>query len=68
MKTPLVMKAARTAGCGAARRKLDAIQPDNAAALVAAGLVSVIVFPLVALPLLSRGRESTDVRSVEKRE
>jgi Kef-type K+ transport system membrane component KefB len=47
--------------------KLDAIQPDNAAALVAAGLVSVIVFPLVALPLLSRGRGATDVRSVEKR-
>ncbi|XHM65262.1 cation:proton antiporter [Streptomyces nigra] len=48
--------------------KLDAIQPDNAAALVAAGLVSVIVFPLLALPLLSRGRRATDVRSVEKRE
>ncbi|MEU9288926.1 cation:proton antiporter [Streptomyces sp. NPDC048275] len=34
--------------------KLDAIQPANAAALVAAGLLSVIVFPLIALPLLNR--------------
>lgn len=32
--------------------KLDAIRPENAAALVAAGLLSVIIFPLVALPLL----------------
>ncbi|MBT3166197.1 cation:proton antiporter [Streptomyces sp. Vc74B-19] len=34
--------------------RLDAIRPENAAALVAAGLLSCIVFPLVALPLLGR--------------
>ncbi|MFI6737081.1 cation:proton antiporter [Nonomuraea sp. NPDC050451] len=34
--------------------KLDAIRPENAAALVAAGLLSVVVFPLMALRLLSR--------------
>jgi Kef-type K+ transport system membrane component KefB len=38
--------------------KLDAIRPANAAALVAAGLLSVIVFPLIALPLLNRSRTS----------
>ncbi|MER5915281.1 cation:proton antiporter [Streptomyces sp. NPDC001982] len=38
--------------------KLDAIRPANAAALVAAGLMSVIVFPLTALPLLNRSRRS----------
>ncbi|MEV5546535.1 cation:proton antiporter [Streptomyces sp. NPDC052309] len=38
--------------------KLDAIRPANAAALVAAGLLSVIVFPLLALPLLARTRTS----------
>ncbi|MGW0818326.1 cation:proton antiporter [Streptomyces viridiviolaceus] len=38
--------------------KLDAIRPANAAALVAAGLLSVIVFPLIALPLLNRTRTS----------
>ncbi|GGT02116.1 hypothetical protein [Streptomyces chromofuscus] len=38
--------------------KLDAIRPANAAALVAAGPLSVIVFPLTALPLLNRSRES----------
>ncbi|MER5687995.1 cation:proton antiporter [Streptomyces sp. NPDC002205] len=38
--------------------KLDAIRPANAAALVAAGLMSVIVFPLAALPLLNRSRRS----------
>ncbi|GHB76502.1 sodium:proton antiporter [Streptomyces viridiviolaceus] len=38
--------------------KLNAIQPANAAALVAAGLLSVIVFPLLALPLLNRTRTS----------
>ncbi|WP_206061350.1 cation:proton antiporter [Nonomuraea basaltis] len=32
--------------------KLDAISPENAAALVAAGLLSVVVFPLMALRLL----------------
>ncbi|MGQ5580812.1 cation:proton antiporter domain-containing protein [Streptomyces sp. ECR3.8] len=34
--------------------RLDAIRPENAAALVAAGLLSVVVFPVVALPLLGR--------------
>ncbi|MFG6194481.1 cation:proton antiporter [Nonomuraea sp. JJY05] len=34
--------------------KLDAIRPANAAALVAAGLLSVVAFPLMALRLLSR--------------
>ncbi|WP_405592321.1 cation:proton antiporter [Streptomyces sp. NBC_01092] len=38
--------------------KLDAIRPANAAALVAAGLLSVVVFPLTALPLLNRSRRS----------
>ncbi|MBT2393583.1 cation:proton antiporter [Streptomyces sp. ISL-1] len=38
--------------------KLDAIGPVNAAALVAAGLLSVVVFPLTALPLLNRSRGS----------
>ncbi|MCX4514364.1 cation:proton antiporter [Streptomyces sp. NBC_01619] len=38
--------------------RLDAISPANAAALVAAGLVSVVVFPLTALPLLNRSRRS----------
>ncbi|MEV6652032.1 cation:proton antiporter [Streptomyces sp. NPDC051219] len=38
--------------------KLDAIRPANAAALVAAGLLSVVVFPLTALPLLKRSRRS----------
>jgi Kef-type K+ transport system membrane component KefB len=38
--------------------KLDAIRPANAAALVAAGLLSVVVFPLAALPLLTRSRKS----------
>ncbi|RZB18894.1 cation:proton antiporter [Streptomyces sp. F001] len=38
--------------------KLDAIRPANAAALVAAGLLSVVVFPLTALPLLNRSRAS----------
>ncbi|SDN61315.1 cation:proton antiporter [Streptomyces wuyuanensis] len=35
---------------------LDAIRPANAAALVAAGLLSVILFPPMALPLLNRSR------------
>jgi Kef-type K+ transport system membrane component KefB len=34
--------------------KLDVIRPENAAALVAAGLLSVVVFPLMALRLLGR--------------
>jgi Kef-type K+ transport system membrane component KefB len=38
--------------------KLDAIRPANAAALVAAGLLSVIVFPPAALPLLRRSRRA----------
>ncbi|MGP3952847.1 cation:proton antiporter [Streptomyces sp. 7N604] len=38
--------------------KLDAIRPPNAAALVAAGLLSVVVFPLTALPLLNRSWRS----------
>ncbi|MGW1545195.1 cation:proton antiporter [Streptomyces sp. NPDC002309] len=42
--------------------KLDAIQPADAAALVAAGLLSVIVFPLMALPLLNRSREPLEAR------
>ena len=42
--------------------KLDAIRPENASALVAAGLLSVIVFPLVALPLLHRSRRSREKR------
>lgn len=40
--------------------ELDAIAPANAAALVAAGLLSVVVFPLAALPLLKRPRTSTN--------
>ncbi|MEU2289189.1 cation:proton antiporter [Streptomyces sp. NPDC013178] len=40
--------------------ELDAIRPDNAAALVAAGLLSVVVFPLLALPLLRRARHEPD--------
>ncbi|MEU3620299.1 cation:proton antiporter [Streptomyces sp. NPDC006872] len=43
--------------------KLDAIQPANAAALVAAGLLSVIVFPLIALPLLNRSPEPAKSRT-----
>ncbi|MFC5212612.1 cation:proton antiporter [Streptomyces coerulescens] len=38
--------------------ELDAIRPANAAALVASGLLSVVVFPLIALPLLNRSRVS----------
>src|SRR3954452_4733562 len=38
--------------------RVDAIRPANAAALVAAGLLSVIVFPVIALQLL-RGREAS---------
>ncbi|MBZ4020412.1 cation:proton antiporter [Streptomyces purpurogeneiscleroticus] len=38
--------------------RLDAIRPANAAALVAAGLMSVIVFPLAALPLLNHSQRS----------
>ncbi|MET8331975.1 cation:proton antiporter [Streptomyces sp. NPDC005181] len=41
--------------------KLDAIRPENAAALVAAGLLSVIIFPLVALPLLSTQAKGRDL-------
>lgn len=37
--------------------KLGAIRPENASALVAAGLLSVVIFPLFALPLLQRGRK-----------
>ncbi|MGW1541579.1 cation:proton antiporter domain-containing protein, partial [Streptomyces sp. NPDC002309] len=37
--------------------KLDAIRPENASALVAAGLLSVVIFPLIALPLLHRSRQ-----------
>ena len=39
------------------------IRPENYVALVAAGLLSVIVFPLVALMLL-RGRPETDAVAV----
>ncbi|MGP3955868.1 cation:proton antiporter [Nonomuraea sp. 3N208] len=39
--------------------KLDAIRPENAAALVAAGLLSVVVFPLMALRLLGRSHPPT---------
>ncbi|MFG2275831.1 cation:proton antiporter [Streptomyces chartreusis] len=46
--------------------KFDAIRPGNAAALVAAGLASVIIFPLVALPLLSRPSGSAGAGAVEK--
>jgi Kef-type K+ transport system membrane component KefB len=46
--------------------KLDAIQPANAAALVAAGLLSVIVFPLTALPMLNRSREPVKPRPQER--
>jgi Kef-type K+ transport system membrane component KefB len=38
---------------------LDAIRPANAAALVAAGLLSVILFPPMALPLLNRSRRAS---------
>src|SRR4029077_15365396 len=34
--------------------QLHAISPANAAALVAAGLLSVVIFPAMALPLLRR--------------
>ena len=44
--------------------KLDAIRPANAAALVAAGLLSVIVFPAVALRLLSRAVDEDDHESL----
>ncbi|MGW1545057.1 cation:proton antiporter domain-containing protein, partial [Streptomyces sp. NPDC002309] len=37
--------------------KLDAIRPENASALIAAGLLSVLLFPLIALPLLHRSRQ-----------
>ncbi|MBA2945969.1 cation:proton antiporter [Streptomyces himalayensis] len=46
--------------------KLDAIRPANAAALVAAGLLSVIVFPLFALPLLNRSRTSAGPGAEDK--
>ncbi|MBG0850490.1 cation:proton antiporter [Streptomyces spinoverrucosus] len=46
--------------------ELDAIRPANAAALVAAGLLSVIVFPLIALPLLNRSRASVGPGPGEK--
>ncbi|MFB4283673.1 cation:proton antiporter [Nonomuraea sp. MTCD27] len=39
--------------------KLEAIRPENAAALVAAGLLSVVVFPLMALRLLGRSTIQT---------
>jgi Kef-type K+ transport system membrane component KefB len=39
--------------------RLDAIRPANAAALVAAGLLSVIVFPVIALQLLRGSRAPT---------
>ncbi|MEV4172722.1 cation:proton antiporter [Nonomuraea sp. NPDC049709] len=42
--------------------KLDAIRPENAAALVAAGLLSVVVFPLLALRLLGRSTVQTGRR------
>lgn len=58
---PLI-RAATTIGL-----KLDAIRPGNAAALVAAGLASVIIFPLVALPLLSRPSGSAGAGAVEQR-
>lgn len=38
---------------------LGEIRPDTAAALVAAGLVSVVAFPLIALSLLGRTGETT---------
>ncbi|MEU2492529.1 hypothetical protein [Streptomyces sp. NPDC007883] len=38
---------------------LDAIRPANAAAPVAAGLLSVILFPPMALPLLNRSRRAS---------
>jgi Kef-type K+ transport system membrane component KefB len=46
---------------------LGVIRPTNYAALVAAGLVSVVVFPLVALTLLRGGAEPAGVpaRSVQ---
>ncbi|MEI5009203.1 cation:proton antiporter [Streptomyces sp. PmtA] len=37
---------------------LDAIRPANAAALVAAGLLSVVLFPPLALSLLNRSRDA----------
>ncbi|MCD0485493.1 cation:proton antiporter [Streptacidiphilus sp. ASG 303] len=37
--------------------RLHAVRPENAAALVAAGLLSVVVLPLVALPLLQRSND-----------
>jgi hypothetical protein len=39
---------------GAVGVKLNLIPPPNYAALVAAGLLPVVIFPLTALPLLSR--------------
>ena len=41
--------------------QLDLVRPENYTALVAAGLISVIVFPLVALSLL-RGRREPEQR------
>ena len=38
--------------------ELDLIRPENYSALVAAGLLSVLVFPLVALTLLRAGEEA----------
>ena len=40
--------------------ELDLIRPENYSALVAAGLLSVLVFPLVALTLLRAGGEAGD--------
>ncbi|MGI5290190.1 cation:proton antiporter [Nonomuraea polychroma] len=45
--------------------KLDAIRPENAAALVAAGLLSVVVFPLMAVRLLSRSHHPRRWRPIK---
>jgi xanthine/uracil permease len=50
---------------------VDALRPINAASLVAAGMLSVLIFPAVALRLLDRGvptderHEDPDERAVE---
>jgi Kef-type K+ transport system membrane component KefB len=40
------------------------MKPQNAAALVAAGMLSVLIYPLIGLGLLGKGSKATDARAV----
>jgi hypothetical protein len=45
---------------------LHAIRPANAAALVAAGLFSVIIFPIISLQLLRSSAKDPDMAPVQE--